>query len=94
LSESPIVCPVQQIQPDWIDYNGHLNMAFYSVLFDRAVDHIYDQFGIGVDYVENQGGSYRSAPFPHEIHGNITRLMESQEGLAIPDQVGHVIGIR
>jgi len=21
------------IEPDWIDYNGHLNMAYYNVLF-------------------------------------------------------------
>ena len=23
------------IEPSWIDYNGHLNMAYYNVLFDR-----------------------------------------------------------
>jgi acyl-CoA thioester hydrolase len=25
-----------KVEPEWIDYNGHLNMAYYNVLFDRA----------------------------------------------------------
>jgi acyl-CoA thioester hydrolase len=61
---NPIVCPTQQIEDTWIDYNGHLNMAFYNLLFDRAVDHVYDQLGIGVEYVQNDGGSV----FTMEVH--------------------------
>ena len=30
-----------QVEADWIDYNGHLNMAFYSVLFDRGIDQLW-----------------------------------------------------
>ena len=26
------------IEPAWVDYNGHLNMAYYLVLFDRGID--------------------------------------------------------
>ena len=33
---------VMQIEPQWIDYNGHLNMAYYNVLFDRAVDEVFE----------------------------------------------------
>ena len=61
---SPIVCPTQEIEETWIDYNGHLNMAFYNLLFDRSVDHVFDQLGIGADYVQNDGGSV----FTMEIH--------------------------
>ena len=64
--ESPIICPDQIIEPDWIDYNGHLNMAFYNVLFDRGVDHVYDRLGIGADYVRNGKGSC----FTLEVHVN------------------------
>lgn len=39
------------IEPGWIDYNGHLNMAYYSVLFDRACDDLWDQIGFGTDYI-------------------------------------------
>ena len=35
---APFVSSVMRVEPAWIDYNGHLNMAYYNVLFDRAVD--------------------------------------------------------
>ena len=35
---APFVSSVMRVEPGWIDYNGHLNMAYYNVLFDRAVD--------------------------------------------------------
>ncbi len=38
------------VQPEWIDFNGHLNMAYYSVLFDKAVDELYPALGFGADY--------------------------------------------
>ena len=49
---------------DWIDYNGHLNMAFYNVIFDRAVDHFYDLLGVGAQYAESGAGSC----FTMEVH--------------------------
>ncbi len=38
------------MRPDWIDYNGHMNMAYYAVLFDEAADQIYPSIGFGPDY--------------------------------------------
>ena len=55
--QAPVWCPDQPIEPDWIDYNGHLNLAYYHVLFDRGVDHVYDQLEIGADYAREGGGS-------------------------------------
>ena len=26
------------VEADWTDYNGHLNVAFYVLVFDRATD--------------------------------------------------------
>ena len=46
LESAPLVSPTQTVIEDWIDYNGHLNMAFYNVIFDRAVDHFYDLLGV------------------------------------------------
>lgn len=47
-----------RIEPDWTDYNGHLNMAFYNVLFDRAVDEIFLRFGLGPDYAARENASF------------------------------------
>ena len=64
--QAPIVCPDQVIESGWIDYNGHLNMAFYNVLFDRGVDHVYEALGIGADYARSGQGSC----FTLEVHVN------------------------
>jgi acyl-CoA thioester hydrolase len=54
---APFVTTVMQIEPAWIDYNGHLNMAYYNVLFDRAIDQMWVELGIGPDYLKTRGGS-------------------------------------
>ena len=44
---APFVSSVMRVEPGWIDYNGHLNMAYYNVLFDRAVDEVYELWAAG-----------------------------------------------
>jgi len=39
------------LQKDWIDYNGHLNMAYYNLLFDRGCDGYFEALGLGPDYI-------------------------------------------
>ncbi len=60
----PFVSSVMRVEPGWIDYNGHLNMAYYNVLFDRAVDEVYEVLGLGLDYVETT----RCSTFTAEVH--------------------------
>lgn len=61
---TPIICPAETVLPDWIDYNSHLNMAFYNVIFDHAVDYVYDFLGIGEAYTRTGVGSC----FTMEVH--------------------------
>jgi acyl-CoA thioester hydrolase len=49
---APFVSSIMRIEPQWIDYNGHLNVAYYNVLFDRAVDELYELIGLGPAYLE------------------------------------------
>jgi len=49
---APFSSSVMRIEPQWIDYNGHLNLAYYNVLFDRAVDEVYELVGLGPSYLE------------------------------------------
>jgi acyl-CoA thioester hydrolase len=58
---APFVSSVMTVEPAWIDYNGHLNMAYYNVLFDRAVDEVYDILGIGPRYSKHSGHSTMTA---------------------------------
>jgi len=61
---APFVSSVMRIEPHWIDYNGHLNMAYYNVLFDRAVDEVYEVLGLGLDYVK----ATQRSTFTAEVH--------------------------
>lgn len=38
------------VAPEWIDYNGHMNVAYYVLAFDRATDRLLDYLGMGEDY--------------------------------------------
>lgn len=45
------------IELDWLDGNGHLNMAYYHVMFDRTVDRALDALDLGAAYRERAQAS-------------------------------------
>jgi acyl-CoA thioester hydrolase len=72
LPTAPFVSSVMQLEPQWIDYNGHLNMAYYNVMMDRAIDELWLQLGIGPTYMKERHGSTFTAEchvrYLREIH--------------------------
>jgi acyl-CoA thioester hydrolase len=50
----PFISQEMEIEKDWIDYNGHLNMAYYNVLFDRASDDAFELMGLGPNYARDR----------------------------------------
>ena len=38
------------MRAEWIDHNGHLNLAYYIVLFDEATDALWQAIGLGEAY--------------------------------------------
>jgi acyl-CoA thioester hydrolase len=72
LRPAPFLASVMQIEPQWIDYNGHLNMAYYNVMFDRAIDELWLRLGIGPGYMRQRQGSTFTAEchvrYLREIH--------------------------
>jgi acyl-CoA thioester hydrolase len=74
---APFVSSVMRVEPQWIDYNGHLNVAYYNVLFDRAVDEVYELIGLGPTYLRKHGHSTMVA----ETH--VRYLRELREGDAV-----------
>jgi acyl-CoA thioester hydrolase len=73
-SDAPIRSAVMVVEPQWIDHNGHLNLAWYQVFFDRAVDDFFVMLGLGPDYRDETGNSV----FAVEAH--ISYLHEIREG--------------
>ncbi len=45
------------VRPEWCDYNGHMNLAFYVLVFDHATDAFWDTLGIGLDYRDRTNNS-------------------------------------
>jgi acyl-CoA thioester hydrolase len=43
-----------EVLPEWIDWNNHLNLAYYVVLFDKATDLLFEELGLGLDYRRNE----------------------------------------
>ncbi len=71
-ASAPFLTTIMQVEPQWIDYNGHLNMAYYNVLFDRAIDQLWLELGIGPAYLKERNGSTFTAEchvrYLREIH--------------------------
>ncbi|PVA11317.1 thioesterase [Pelagivirga sediminicola] len=51
---APALSDWMKVRPEWIDFNGHLNMAYYNVLFDEGIDNVYRLIGFGTDYARTR----------------------------------------
>lgn len=60
---APFMSSFLEIETGWIDFNNHLNMGYYTVLFDRAADQAFETFGLGPNYVAQHKHSTFSAEF-------------------------------
>jgi acyl-CoA thioester hydrolase len=54
---APFVSSVMRAEPDWIDDNGHLNMAYFNVLFERAIDEAFELLGLNAAYYAKGEGT-------------------------------------
>jgi len=80
---TPFISSVMHVEPGWIDYNGHLNMAYYNVLFDRAVDEVYELLSLGLDYLKAQ----QHSTFTAEIHVRYLRELHAGDPVRVTFQL-------
>jgi acyl-CoA thioester hydrolase len=80
---APFVSSPMRVEPAWIDYNGHLNMAYYNVLFDRAVDEVYELLGCGLAYVEKS----RHSCYTAEVHLRYLRELHAGDPVRVTFQL-------
>lgn len=64
----------ERIIPEWTDYNGHMNLAFYIHLFDQGWDVLLDKFEMG----GNSAKLEKRSTFAVESHTKY--LKEVKEG--------------
>lgn len=84
--KSPLRTAPLTVPSGWIDYNEHMNVAYYSMAFDKAADQIYDDvLLIGADYArELRMGPYVIQQQIHYI-GELLRGDEFCIGFRILD---------
>lgn len=76
---APFRSSVMQVEEQWTDYNGHLNMAYYNVLFDRAGDEAFSEMGLGPEYVQATNCSF----FTLEAHITYLRELHAGDGVVV-----------
>lgn len=72
--QDPLALHQEVVRPEWVDYNGHMNVAYYVLVFDHATDAVLDHLDIGSAYREASGCSV----FVAEAH--VTYEQEVREG--------------
>ncbi len=68
-----------EILPEWMDPNGHMNVAYYVLAFDRATDALYDQLGIGWSYLERE----RRSLFTLSMNVDYLREVVAGDGISV-----------
>lgn len=75
--DTPVICPTMKVLPEWIDYNDHLNVAYYSLIFDRSADAAVDILNLGEAYRRAENKTLVTA----ESH--ITHVRELKAGAEV-----------
>ena len=69
------------VQPDWVDYNGHMNVTYYVLACDMATDKVYDKWGIGESYLTRGFSVYTlgmNVDYLSELHAGDPLVVSTQ----------------
>ena len=82
-SEEGLAPHKEHVRADWVDYNGHMNVAYYMLVFDHASDLFLEHIGFDQKFRD----ASESSVFVVEAH--ITYEKEVMEGapLSVSTQV-------
>ena len=81
--ESPLELHREFVNEEWIDYNGHMNLAYYVLAFDHATDAFFDHLGLGIDYLKSNNCS----TFTLEAHITYDRELIANDPMRFETQI-------
>src|SRR3954452_1051577 len=56
VASAPLDIHRSTVLPEWLDWNGHMNVAFYVLAFDQASGAFMRNMGLGRPYVDGKHG--------------------------------------
>ena len=54
IPENGVVTTEASVLAEWLDYNDHMNVAYYIAVFDMGIDDLKAVYGISGSYIETQ----------------------------------------
>ncbi len=72
-----------KVLPEWIDINGHMNVAYYLLAFDLAVDTLWGQLGITDEYIETT----QCSTFAVDCHVTYQAELKESEPYVVTSQI-------
>ncbi len=72
-----------KIQPEWIDYNGHLRDAYYGLVASLAIDDVMDILGLDAAYRERT----HCTLYTLEAHLHYLHEVKSSDDLCVVSSV-------
>ena len=52
IPENGVVVTSYTVMPEWLDYNNHMNVAYYVGTFDLGIDALKAIYGMDADYIK------------------------------------------
>lgn len=83
MTAQPLAPFTAHVRPEWIDYNGHMNVAYYVLAFDQATDRLLDHLGIGAAYRRATNHSV----YVLEAHVTFERELREGDSIAVATQL-------
>jgi acyl-CoA thioester hydrolase len=74
---APFAAASALVRPEWIDYNGHMNVGYYHVAFDSAAEAFFEFLGFTAEFRR----SHDATTFALEAHLNFLREVKAGDAL-------------
>ena len=81
--DAPLSLYESSVRPEWLDWNDHMNVAYFLLAFDQATDALYRFIGVAEDYIETRGLTM----FALETHVTYRREMRGGDPIRVDSQV-------
>ena len=74
-----MILKTEKVIKEWTDYNGHMNMSYYVLIFDNAAEVMLTRFNMGGDSAQNN----KKSTFAVETHTTYNQEVKLGEEVEI-----------